>query len=53
MNKITTPIFMSVYRINEDNATIKLEAERKAGVKITHVTISSPLPVPVAAAQGE
>src|SRR5438105_11807201 len=34
------------YRNNEDNATVKLEAERKAGAKITHVTISSPLPVP-------
>jgi hypothetical protein len=34
------------YRNNEDNATVKLEAERKAGGKVTHVTISSPLPVP-------
>src|SRR6266568_9423781 len=34
------------YRNNEDNATVKLEAERKAGAKVTHVTISSPLPVP-------
>src|SRR5205085_2317591 len=42
------------YRNNEDNATVKLEAERKAGAKITHVTISSPLPVPSpAAAQGD
>lgn len=34
------------YRNNEDNMVIKLEAERKAGGKITHVTISSPLPLP-------
>src|SRR5205814_9890029 len=34
------------YRNNEDNATVKLEAERKTGAKVTHVTISSPLPVP-------
>ena len=34
------------YRNNEDNATVRLEAERKAGGKITHVTISSPLPIP-------
>jgi hypothetical protein len=32
------------YRNNEDNTTVRLEAERKAGGKITHVTISSPLP---------
>jgi len=34
------------YRNNEDNTTVRLEAERKAGAKVTHVTISSPLPVP-------
>jgi hypothetical protein len=34
------------YRNNEGNATVRLEAERKASGKITHVTISSPLPVP-------
>jgi len=34
------------FRNGEDNATVKLEAERKAGGKVTHVTISSPLPVP-------
>src|SRR5712692_6382542 len=34
------------YRNNEDNTTVRLEAERKAGPKVTHVTISSPLPVP-------
>jgi len=38
------------YRNNEDNATVRLEAERKAGGKVTRVTISSPLPVPAAAA---
>jgi hypothetical protein len=37
------------YRNSEDNATVKLEAERKAGGKVTRVTISSPLPVPAAA----
>ena len=41
------------YRNNEDNTTVRLEAERKAGAKITHVTLSSPLPVPSPAAQGE
>jgi hypothetical protein len=34
------------YRKNDDNATVRLEAERKAGANITHVTISSPLPLP-------
>jgi len=34
------------FRNGEDNATVKLEAERKAGGKVTHVTISSPLPAP-------
>ncbi len=34
------------YRNSEDNATVRLEAERKAGGKTTHVTISSPLPIP-------
>jgi hypothetical protein len=38
-------LFVS-YRNNEDNTTVRLEAERKAGGKITHVTISSPLPIP-------
>jgi len=42
------------FRNSQDNATVKLEAERKAGAKVTHVTISSPLPVPSpAAAQGD
>src|SRR5580700_10386999 len=31
------------YRNNEDNGTVRLEAERKAGAKVTQVTISSPL----------
>jgi hypothetical protein len=34
------------YRNGEDNTEVKMEAERKAGGKVTHVTISSPLPVP-------
>lgn len=34
------------FRRNEDNSAVKLQAERKAGAKITHVTISSPLPLP-------
>lgn len=41
------------YRNNEDNTMVRLEAERKAGGKITHVTISSPLPVPAASSQSE
>ena len=41
------------YRNNEDNMMVKLEAERKAGAKITHVTISSPLPLPSPAGQGD
>ncbi len=31
------------YRRSEDNSEVKLEAERKAGGKITHVTLSSPI----------
>src|SRR5437762_3493515 len=42
-------LFVS-YRNNEDNTMVRLEAERKAGAKITHVTISSPLPLPWRAA---
>ena len=34
------------YRNSEDNTAVRLEAERKAGAKITNVTISSPLPLP-------
>jgi len=45
--------FYVSYRNNEDNATVRLEAERKAGAKITHVTLSSPLPVPSPAAAQE
>jgi hypothetical protein len=41
------------YRNNEDNSQVKMEAERKAGTKITHVTISSPLPIPTAAVNGD
>jgi len=41
------------YRNGEDNTEVKMEAERKAGGKVTHVTISSPLPVPSAAAAQE
>jgi hypothetical protein len=36
-------LFVS-YRNNEDNTAVRLEAERKAGAKITNVTVSSPLP---------
>lgn len=39
------------YRNNEDNATVKMQAERKAGGKTTKVTISSPLPVPAGKAE--
>jgi hypothetical protein len=45
-------LFVS-YRNNEDNTMVKLEAERKAGGKITRVTISSPLPVPSPAGRNE
>ena len=41
------------YRNGEDNTEVRLEAERKAGAKVTHVTISSPLPVPSPAAQSD
>src|ERR1700686_1352892 len=42
------------FRNGEDNTEVKMEAQRKAGAKVTHVTISSPLPVPSpAAAQGD
>ena len=41
------------YRNSEDSTAVKLEAERKAGAKITHVTISSPLPLPSPAGQGD
>jgi len=35
-------LFVS-FRNSEDNTEVKLEAERKAGAKITHVTVSAPL----------
>jgi hypothetical protein len=41
-------LFVS-FRNSEDNTEVKLEAERKAGAKLTHVTISSPLKVPAIA----
>jgi hypothetical protein len=40
-------LFVS-FRNSEDNTEVRMEAERKAGAKITHVTISSPLKVPAA-----
>src|SRR5438270_11201754 len=40
------------YRNNEDNATVRVEAERKAGANVTSVTISSPLPDLSCAAKG-
>ncbi len=45
-------LFVS-FRNGEDGSAVRLEAERKAGAKITHVTISSPLPVPSPAAQSD
>jgi hypothetical protein len=46
-------LFVS-FRNSEDGAAVRMEAERKAGAKITHVTISSPLPLPSpAAAHGD
>jgi hypothetical protein len=41
------------YRNNEDNGTVRLEAERKAGGKVTHVTISSVIPIPVSTAPND
>src|ERR1700730_5842032 len=41
------------YRNNDDNTMVRLEAEPKAGPKVTHVTISSPLPVPSPAAKSD
>jgi hypothetical protein len=40
-------LFVS-FRNSEDNTEVKMEAERKAGAKLTHVTISSPLKAPAA-----
>jgi hypothetical protein len=46
-------LFVS-FRNGEDGSAVRLEAERKAEAKVTHVTISSPLPLPSpAAAQGD
>jgi hypothetical protein len=45
-------LFVS-FRNGEDGSAVKMEAERKAGAKITHVTISSPLPVPSPSAQSD
>src|ERR1700730_644684 len=46
-------LFVS-FRNSEDGTAVRMEAERKAGAKITHVTISSPLPLPSpAAAHGD
>jgi hypothetical protein len=46
-------LFVS-FRNSEDGAAVRMEAERKAGAKITHVTISSPLPLlSPAAAHGD
>ena len=44
-------LFVS-FRNSEDNTEVKLEAERKAGAKLTHVTISSPLRIPATATDG-
>lgn len=45
-------LFVS-YRNNDDGTSVKLEAEREAGGKITHVTISCPLPFSSPAGPGE
>jgi len=45
-------LFVS-FRNGEDGSAVRLEAERKAGAKVRHVTISSPLPVPSPAAQSD
>jgi hypothetical protein len=45
-------LFVS-FRNSEDNSAVRLEAERKAGGKVTHVTISSPLPLPAPPASGD
>jgi hypothetical protein len=45
-------LFVS-FRNSEDNTAVRLEAERKAGAKVTRVTISSPLPLPSPASQSE
>src|SRR5205807_9043549 len=45
-------LFVS-FRNGEDGSAVRLEAECKAGAKVTHVTISSPLPLPSPAAHGD
>ena len=46
-------LFVS-FRNGEDGTEVKMEAQRKAGAKVTRVTISSPMPVPSpAAGQGD
>ena len=45
-------LFVS-FRNSEDGTAVRMEAERKAGAKITHVTISSPLPLPSPSAHGD
>jgi hypothetical protein len=45
-------LFVS-FRNSEDNTEVKLEAERKAGAKLTHVTISSPLKAPASPTAGD
>ncbi len=42
-------LFVS-FRNSEDGTAVRMEAERKAGAKVTHVTITSPLPLPSPAA---
>jgi len=45
-------LFVS-FRNGEDGSAVRLQAERKAGAKVTHVTISSPLPLPSPAPQSD
>src|SRR5437870_8019159 len=45
-------LFVS-FRNGEDGSAVRLEAERKAGAQVTHVTISSSLPLPSPAAQSD
>lgn len=44
----STDLFIT-YRNGEDNSEVKMEAERKAGAKVTHVTITSPIRLPAEA----
>lgn len=45
-------LFVS-FRNGEDGTEVKMEAERKAGAKLTKVTISSPLTLPPKSASGD